>query len=152
MPNLFEQFAHLGPGGQATVQPPFTGMDWYQAYGDRHDADGAEGRLVSMYSFDESWTSWEMHPAGAELVICTAGAITLIQEHADGSTDTVTLRPATMRSTRPAPGTPPMSPPARPPPPSSSPPASARSTGRAEPLSYSPAAMLVCQPPGCLKS
>lgn len=93
MPSLFEQFAHLGPGGAATVQPPFTGMEWYQGYGDRHDADGADGRLVSMYSFDESWTSWEMHPAGAELVICTAGAITLIQEHADGCTGTVTLGP-----------------------------------------------------------
>ena len=93
MPSLFTEFAHLGPGGAATVQPPYTGMDWYQAYGDRHDADGADGRLVSMYSFDESWTSWEMHPAGAELVICTAGAITLIQEHADRRTATVTLRP-----------------------------------------------------------
>ncbi len=93
MPSLFDQFAHLGPGGAATVQPPFTGMDWYQAYGDRHDADGANGRLVSMYSFDASWDSWEMHPAGTELVICTAGAITLLQEHEDGRTETVTLRP-----------------------------------------------------------
>jgi quercetin dioxygenase-like cupin family protein len=34
---------------------------------------------------------WEMHPLGAEVVLCTAGAITLHQEHADGSTATVTL-------------------------------------------------------------
>ena len=40
---------HLGPGGKAVVQPRFTGgMDWYMAYGDRHDIDGVEGRLVSM--------------------------------------------------------------------------------------------------------
>lgn len=87
MPSLFEQFAHLGRGSTATVQPPFAGMEWYRAYGERHDADGPEGRLVSMYSFDQSWTSWEMHPAGAEMVICTAGAIRLIQEHPDGRTE-----------------------------------------------------------------
>jgi mannose-6-phosphate isomerase-like protein (cupin superfamily) len=92
MPNLFDQFAHLGPGGAASVQPVFTGVGWYQAYGDRHDADGPDGPLVSMYEFGESWDSWEMHPAGPELVICTAGAITLIQEQ-DGRTETVTLGP-----------------------------------------------------------
>jgi uncharacterized cupin superfamily protein len=91
MPNLFTDFAHLGPGGAATVQPPFTGMDWYQAYGNRHDADGGEGRLVSMYSFDASWDSWEMHPAGAELVICTAGAMMLVQEQEDGQHQRTTL-------------------------------------------------------------
>jgi quercetin dioxygenase-like cupin family protein len=93
MPSLTDQFVHLGLGATAVAQPPFTGMEWYQGYGDRHDGDGPEGRLVSMYSFAESWDSWEMHPAGAELVICTAGAITLIQEHDDGRTDRVTLGP-----------------------------------------------------------
>ena len=93
MPSLTDQFVHLGLGATAVVQPPFTGMDWYQGYGDRHDGDGPEGRLVSMYSFSESWDSWEMHPAGAELVICTAGELTVIQEHADGRTDRVTLGP-----------------------------------------------------------
>ena len=93
MPSLFDQFVHLGLGATAEVQPPFDGLDWYEGYGERHDGDGAEGRLVSMYSFGESWDSWEMHPAGAELVLCTAGTITLIQEHDDGLTETVTLGP-----------------------------------------------------------
>ncbi len=91
MPNLTTDFAHLGPGGGATVLPPFTGMDWYEAYGARFAADGADGRLVSMYSFGESWTSWERHPAGAELVLCTAGSIVLIQEHEDGRLERVAL-------------------------------------------------------------
>ena len=54
--------------------------------------DGAEGRLVAIHSFSESWTSWEMHPAGDELVVCVAGEITLIQELPGGGTDGVTLR------------------------------------------------------------
>lgn len=88
---LDERFIHLGLGAAAVPQPPFTGMEWYAAYGNRHDGDGAEGRLVSMYTFDAPWDSWEMHPAGAEVVICTAGEMTLHQEHADGTTDTVAI-------------------------------------------------------------
>ncbi|WP_421999246.1 cupin domain-containing protein [Reyranella sp.] len=83
---------HLGLGASALPQPEFTGMEWYEAYGQRTAADGAEGRLVSLYTFTESWTSWERHPAGAEAVICTAGEITLIQEMPDGL-QRVTLRP-----------------------------------------------------------
>jgi hypothetical protein len=93
MPKLSEQFAHLGRGGSATVQPVFSGMEWYEAYGARTAADGIEGRLVSHYDFAESWTSWECHPHGAELVICTAGAITLIQEQPDGNLTRVPLGP-----------------------------------------------------------
>ena len=75
---------HLGLGARAVAQPEFTGMDWYAPYVERHAADGDEGRLVSLYSFSESWTSWEMHPVGDEVVICTAGEIALIQELPDG--------------------------------------------------------------------
>ena len=69
---------HLGLGASAVSQPEFAGMDWYEAYGARHSADGSEGRLVSMFTFDSSWDSWEVHPQGSEVVLCTAGAMTLI--------------------------------------------------------------------------
>jgi mannose-6-phosphate isomerase-like protein (cupin superfamily) len=93
MPNLLENPLHLGLGATAIVQPPFTGIDWYQGYGERHDDDGVEGRLVSMYSFSESWDSWEMHPLGDEVVLCLSGRMTLHQEHADGGIDVVTIGP-----------------------------------------------------------
>ena len=82
---------HLGLGAKAVPQPEFTGMEWYAAYAERNAADGTEGRLVSLYSFSESWTSWERHPMGDEVVICTAGEITLVQELPDG-TEKVALR------------------------------------------------------------
>ncbi len=91
MPSLLTTPIHLGPGARAVVQPDFTGMEWYHGYGERHDADGVEGRLVSMYRFTESWDSWEMHPLGDEVVICVSGAMTLHQELADGRTATVTI-------------------------------------------------------------
>ena len=56
-------------------------------------ADGVEGRLVSQFTFTEDWAMWEMHPAGAEVVLCTAGRITLHQEHADGTAATLTIGP-----------------------------------------------------------
>jgi len=93
MPKLTTHFAHLGRNATATVEPEFTGMDWYAAYGARHAEDGFEGRLVSQYSFDESWQSWEVHPHGAELVICTMGEIILTQEFPDGRIERVTLGP-----------------------------------------------------------
>jgi mannose-6-phosphate isomerase-like protein (cupin superfamily) len=93
MPNLLENPLHLGLGATAIPQPAFSGMEWYAAYGERHDADGAEGRLVSIYCFSENWDSWEMHPLGDEVVLCLSGQLTLLQEHADGTMDTVMIGP-----------------------------------------------------------
>lgn len=88
---LEERPIHLGRGATAVPQPAFTGMDWYQGYGERHDGDGANGRLVSSHEFTGSWDSWEMHPAGEEVVPCLEGAMTLHQEHPDGTTASVTI-------------------------------------------------------------
>ena len=92
--SLFDRHIHLGPGGHAVPQPPFTGdMSWYEEYGRRHGSDGSDGRLVALHRFEEPWTSWEMHPAGDEVVCCVQGRMTLHQEHADGSCDSVRLGP-----------------------------------------------------------
>ena len=75
---------HLGRGGSAVPQPEFPrddrAMQWYEDYGARHAEDGADGRLVSCFRFTEDWPSWEVHPAGAEVVVCIEGSMTLIQE------------------------------------------------------------------------
>lgn len=91
---LKERPVHLGRGGAATVEPAFTGEPaWYAAYAERHVADGVDGRLVSLFTFTQNWDSWEMHPAGAELVLCTAGRMTLLQEQGDGRVERVVLGP-----------------------------------------------------------
>lgn len=91
--NLFADPIHLGLGATAVAEPPFTGMEWYQAYAERHAGDGAEGRLVSMYRFTESWNAWECHPHGDEVVLCIAGTMTLHQELPDGGTARLELGP-----------------------------------------------------------
>ncbi|MBL0897321.1 MAG: cupin domain-containing protein [Reyranella sp.] len=84
---------HLGRGATAEVEPRFTGdLAWYEAYGARHRGDGQEGRLVSLHTFEAAWTSWEMHPAGTEVVLCTAGTLILHQQQPDGAVASVRLR------------------------------------------------------------
>jgi hypothetical protein len=58
---------------------------------ERHAADGAEARLVSMHTFSSSWDMWEVHPNGHEVVLCISGAITLHQEMPDGTKTTIAL-------------------------------------------------------------
>jgi mannose-6-phosphate isomerase-like protein (cupin superfamily) len=83
---------HLGLGGRVEkIDDPFDGTpDWYMRYGMNHAADGDDGRLVSFFTFTESWDSWEMHPHGDELVLCTSGTMTLHQEFG-GAQSTVVL-------------------------------------------------------------
>ena len=83
---------HLGLGATAAVEPAFTGvMQWYADYLERHQEDGREGRLVIMQTFSEPWATWEMHPEGAEIVVCTAGTITIHQELPNGNANSVQL-------------------------------------------------------------
>lgn len=85
---------HLGRGASALVEPAFSGaLDWYTAYEQRHASDGAEGRLVSLATFNGPWAFWEMHPCGAEVVLCLSGQFTLHQEDPDGARRTVPIGP-----------------------------------------------------------
>ncbi len=75
---LTDHPVHLGLGATAEMEPVFaSSAAWYAAYSQRHSDDGAEGRLVSMHTFNESWDVWEKHPTGAEVVVCVAGSMTL---------------------------------------------------------------------------
>ena len=91
--SLFDFPIHLGRGATAVSEPEFTGMDWYAGYDERHGDDLDEGRIVSLFRFEESWTSWEMHPAGEEVVCVVQGHLTLHQELPDGSTQSHGLGP-----------------------------------------------------------
>lgn len=96
-PRSLETFPiHLGKGGSAVPQPAFPrderAMQWYSDYAARHADDGAEGRVVSLFRFTEDWGGWEMHPAGAEVVVCLSGEMELIQQ-LDGGEERTVLKP-----------------------------------------------------------
>jgi len=83
--------AHLGLGSRVVPLPDF---QWSQEYLERYaldtESDGDEGRLVVIGADHGTWTSWERHPAGEELVVKLSGAATLLQE-IDGSVRAVEL-------------------------------------------------------------
>lgn len=92
--HLSQHPVHLGLGATAEFEPAFTGeLAWYEAYAARHADDRHEGRLVSLHRFDAPWASWEMHPAGDEVVVCVEGRLTLIQQRADGQQQRIELGP-----------------------------------------------------------
>src|SRR5690606_15495344 len=95
--NLADFSIHLGLGATAVPQPEFPrderAMHWYGDYGARHAVDVTEGRLVSMFTSSEDWGMWEMHPNGAEVVLCISGEMELVQEQADGSHTVTRLSP-----------------------------------------------------------
>jgi mannose-6-phosphate isomerase-like protein (cupin superfamily) len=84
---------HLGLGATAETLPGFAWTPEYLgAYTERTAGDGDDGRLVVAERQDASWTSWERHPAGEEVVILLSGRVDLIQE-IDGEARTVALTP-----------------------------------------------------------
>ncbi len=84
---------HLGRGGAMMSEPEFgRDMSWYMDYGASHESDGADGRLVSVFLFEEDWAGWERHPLGGELVYCISGRMILHQEMADGTVVTTQLK------------------------------------------------------------
>jgi uncharacterized cupin superfamily protein len=76
---------HLGGGSRAI---PVEGFGWtseqLSAYEQRFAADGPDGRLVALFDQDASWTSWEQHPAGDEIVVLLSGRADLIQQRPGG--------------------------------------------------------------------
>lgn len=78
---------HLVRGGDARY---VDGFEWDPAtladYEEATASDGPDGRLVTIFDHDPAspGTHWERHPAGAEVVICLSGDLTLTQRRGDG--------------------------------------------------------------------
>lgn len=58
---------------------------------DRRFDQFKERLLVSSFSFDEDWSTWEMHPTGDEIVCLLSGEVTIVLDR-DGVEDLAHLR------------------------------------------------------------
>ena len=86
--DLKATFAVLSPGGAAT---PVGVTPSLYAELDR-DFGGFKGcHLVACHSFDADWPTWEVHPAGDEIVCLLAGEARLVLDR-DGVEEVVHLR------------------------------------------------------------
>lgn len=77
---------HDGPA----ALPMEVGPDFWATIQERTELP-EESRLLAVFSFESSWTSWEVHPAGDEVVVLLTGAVDLLLER-PGGVDTVSLR------------------------------------------------------------
>jgi uncharacterized cupin superfamily protein len=90
--DLSKTYAHLGLGARVVTLPDFVwSAEYLERYVAETESDGDEGRLVLIGPADSTWTTWERHPAGEELVVQLSGASTLFQE-IDGAVQRVELR------------------------------------------------------------
>lgn len=79
--DLSQVYVHLGLGARVEPLSDFAWTDEYlRTYEEDHTSDGDEGRLVMIGPQEATWTSWERHPAGDELVVVLSGRSDLIQE------------------------------------------------------------------------
>lgn len=85
--NLESTFAVLGPG--ATAVPVEVTPTIYADLDRRFDHFRGH-HLVSIYTFESDWPTWEMHPAGDEVVCLLEGEARMIFDR-DGAEDVVTL-------------------------------------------------------------
>lgn len=73
---------------------PLPGFDHgYDAYIAAHCAPGTPGRLVTIEVSSESWSAWEMHPEGDEVVVVLAGRAEFVQRFPDGREVRVVVGP-----------------------------------------------------------
>lgn len=78
--DLKSTYLHLNDGPEV-IELPVTETFWQEL---PTRTDLGDGRLVSAYVFTEDWDSWEMHPAGEEVVCMLSGAADMHLEEADG--------------------------------------------------------------------
>jgi uncharacterized cupin superfamily protein len=90
--DLADTVVHLGTGSTAVpVGGADWSLDWLERYRDEFKADGDDGRMVCVFPQGETWSTWERHPAGEELVVLLSGRVDIIQE-VDGEHRKVELR------------------------------------------------------------
>lgn len=81
-PSLETTYVHLRDDRSAALLP-LTPTFWPELVSGRRP-DLTPGRLAMAFAFTESWPTWEIHPAGDELVVLLEGRAVLVLETAEG--------------------------------------------------------------------
>ncbi len=89
--DIASTYLHFDADGRVAALPVSESFWSEVADGARPELD--QGRLMSAFTFSESWPTWERHPAGEEMVMLLAGAASMVLETADGEQTLVLNRP-----------------------------------------------------------
>ena len=85
--NINSTFVVLDDTGNAT---PIAVSDHFYEKLEQQFGDFKGKRLISHYTFEQDWDSWERHPAGEEFVYLLSGQIDFVLEQ-DGGEEVVSL-------------------------------------------------------------
>jgi len=84
---------HLGSAADAAPIPGFSfDPSSFESYVADHTSPAAPGRLVMVESSPVTWTTWEMHPEGDEVVVVLEGRGEFIQQ-IDGEEQRIRVEP-----------------------------------------------------------
>jgi len=92
--DLSKTFVHLGLGASATELPGFKfSAEYLRKYMLRFVKDHDEGRLVGVLPMEQTWTHWESHVNGDELVVVLSGRCDVIQDLGEEGFHTIPMGP-----------------------------------------------------------
>jgi mannose-6-phosphate isomerase-like protein (cupin superfamily) len=74
---------YLSLDGQGAVATHPVGPDFWAGIGQNADILGT---LITVSTADRDWSTWEMHPEGAEILVLLEGRATLVLDGAGGVT------------------------------------------------------------------
>ena len=74
--DILSTYLHVRDDG-ATDAIPVTNTFWEELAGGAYPQLD-QGRLLSAFTFSESWSSWERHPHGEELVMLLSGSAAVV--------------------------------------------------------------------------
>ena len=80
--NILGTYVHVTDDGRAGAIP--VGESFWSDLATGKLAQLDQGRLMSAFTFDAAWSTWERHPAGEELVMLLAGSAVVLLEADDG--------------------------------------------------------------------
>ncbi|GGZ72238.1 hypothetical protein GCM10008101_28220 [Lysobacter xinjiangensis] len=81
---ILDTYLHIRDGGGIGAVP--VGEAFWRDLAEGRLPQLEEGRLMSAFTFDGSWSTWERHPSGDELVMLLSGSVTLVLEAEGGET------------------------------------------------------------------
>lgn len=76
--DILSTYLHVRDGGK-TDAIPVADSFWRELAGGAYPQLD-QGRLMCAFTFSEPWSTWELHPAGEELVMLLSGAATVVLE------------------------------------------------------------------------
>ncbi len=94
--DLSRQPIHLGDDQLAFALEDFAfDSPSFEDYVEQHTDEARPGRLMMIETSPASWSTWECHPHGAEIVHVLEGRGTFFQQNDDGTANAMAFEPGT---------------------------------------------------------